>query len=65
MSESLIFSGEFAESGEEIVYNCNNCGSQQFYLVYRANVKEVVCQCVGCEAYMEGIAIIPSGQQFH
>lgn len=65
MSETLIFSGEFAESGKEIVYNCMNCGSNHFYLVYRENTKEVVCQCVGCEAYMGGIAIIPAGQQSH
>lgn len=65
MSESLIFSGEFVESGEEIVYNCNNCGSERFYIVYRANVKEIVCQCANCEAYMSGIAILHNGQQFH
>lgn len=65
MSESLIFSGEFAKSGEEVVYNCSNCGSQHFYINYRVDLREIVCQCANCDAYMQDIAIMHSEQQFH
>ena len=59
---NIISLDAFKEKKADLVYQCQNCGVQLFFLTYDEFLKKVVVECRGCNSIVRDFEVIDTSE---